>query len=205
MRNLLACTCLTPVLLVAGAGPAGAETVLSTKLTSPVSTSTVKSGAADDIRISTDGSIVPAVAGAAVTIDSDNSVKNEGTITITDPDDSTGILAIAGTSGTITNSGKIEVLESYTPADSDKDGDNDGAFATGARRFGIRIAPGGSFTGSIANSGTISVEGNDSVGIAVDSRLAGSINSSGTISVLGDRAVGVRTRDATGDVRLSGK
>ncbi len=143
MRNLLACTCLTPVLLAFAVSPARAETTITTKLTNPVRTSTINSGGADDIKIGTAGSVVPTAAGAAVTMDSNHSVKNEGAITINDLNDSTGILANAGTSGTITNSGKIEVVESYTPADGDKDGDNDGAFATGARRFGIRIAPGG--------------------------------------------------------------
>src|SRR3712207_5771349 len=134
MRNLLACTCLTPILLLAGADRADAETVIGTKVTNPVKTSTAKSGSADDLRISSDGSIVPSAAGAAVTIDSNHSVKNEGSITITDLNDSVGILANPGMSGSINNTGKIEVVENYTPADPDKDGDNDGAFATGARR-----------------------------------------------------------------------
>jgi hypothetical protein len=38
----------------------------------------------------------------------------------------------------ITLSGKIIVDESFTPTDTDNDGDLDGAFATGSNRFGIR-------------------------------------------------------------------
>jgi hypothetical protein len=204
MRILLASTCLTPLALAAFAGAAWAETSVATKVTTPVRTSTAKGGSADDVRITASGSVVPAAPGAAVALDSNHSVKNEGAIQFNNVSDSTGILANAGTSGTITNSGKIELLEDYTPADADKDGDVDGAFATGARRFGIRLAPGGTFTGSIVNSGSIQIEGNDSVGIAADSKLAGSLTGTGTVAVTGDRAIGVRASEVTGDVRLSG-
>jgi uncharacterized protein with beta-barrel porin domain len=203
MRNLLACTCLTPVFILAAA-TSHAETTISTKTTGRLSTSTVKSGGPDSITIAAAGSVVPTGPGAAVTIDSNHGVKNDGAITITDANDATGILANPGTSATITNTGKIEILETYVPADPDKDGDNDGAFATGARRFGIRLAPGGTFTGSIVNSGTIAVEGNDSAGIAADSRLAGSLTSSGAIAVTGDRSAGIRAGEVTGDVRITG-
>ena len=204
MRNLLACTCLTSVAILVSATAAQAETVIGTKVTDRAKTSTVKAGAADDIKITAAGSIVPTGPGAAVTIDSNHKVTNEGTITITDANDATGILANAGVAGTITHSGKIEIVETYTPTDADKDGDLDGAFATGARRYGIRLAPGGTFTGAIGSSGTITVEGNDSAGIAADSRLAGSLSNSGTISVTGDRAVGVRAQEVTGNVTLTG-
>jgi hypothetical protein len=203
MRNLLACTCLTSIALLTTAA-AQAETTIGTKITDRVKTSAVKSGAPDDIKIGSAGSVVPTGLGAAVTIDSNHKVSNEGAITITDANDATGILASAGVTSTITNSGKIELVEAYTPVDTDKDGDLDGALATGARRYGIRLAPGGIFTGSIVNSGTITIEGNDSVGIAADARLAGSLTSSGTIAVTGDRAIAIRAQDVNGDVKLSG-
>jgi hypothetical protein len=203
MRILLASTCLTPLALFAVASAVRAETTVATKVVTPVKTSTVKSGAADDVRITSAGSVVPTASGAAVTIDSNHSVKNEGAIQFNNVNDASGILANAGTSGTVTNTGKIELLEDYAAIDADKDGDLDGAFATGTRRFGIRLAPGGTFTGAIVNSGTIAIEGNDSVGIASDARLAGSLTSSGSISVLGDRAIGVRAAEVTGDVKLS--
>ena len=111
MRILLASTCLTPLALLAVAGAVHAETTIATKATTPVRTSTVKSGAADDVRITAAGSVVPATAGAAVTIDSNHSVKNEGAIQFNNVNDATGILANAGTLGTITNTGKIELLE----------------------------------------------------------------------------------------------
>ncbi len=202
MRSLLACTCLTPIFLLAIGAPAFAETTIGDKKTTPIATSTVKNGARDDIRITSAGSIVP-TGGVAVTIDSPNSVKNEGTIQITGANDSTGIQANAGTSGTITNSGKIILDENFTPADADNDGDKDGPFAQGERRFGIRTL--GAFTGSVLNSGSVSIEGNDSAGISLGGPLTGSLTSSGTVEVAGNNSVGIRTQNVTGDVKISGK
>ncbi|MBX3560895.1 MAG: autotransporter domain-containing protein [Sphingomonas sp.] len=201
MRLLLACTCLTPIAIFASAGQA--ERVIETKITTPVSTSTASNGAPDDIKITSAGSIVP-TGGVAVTIDSNNNVTNQGTIQITDANDATGILANPGTAGTITNSGKIVIDETYAPKDTDDDGDLDGPFAQGARRFGIRVAPGGTFTGNIVNGGEIAIEGNQSAAIAIDGRLNGSLTSSGTINVLGDGSAGIRAEDITGNVRLTG-
>ena len=197
MRNLLATTCLTCIVITTSAH---AETVIDTKRTTAVNTATVKAGAPDDIKIASAGSVIP-TSGAAVTIDSANTVTNEGTIQVTNADDATGILATAG-SGGITNSGKIIIDETYEPADADKDGDLDGPFADGARRFGIRTA--GAFSGPIVNSGTITIEGNDSAGIQLGGPLTGALANNGTISVVGDRSVGVRTGDVTGPVRLAG-
>lgn len=202
MRRLLACTCLTP-LAVAALSSVHAETVISTKITTPVITGTANNGAADDVRISSTGGVAP-TGGAAVTINSNNTVRNEGAITITGANGATGILANPNVTSTITNTGTIVIDESFTPTDSDSDGDLDGAFAQGSNRFGIRLAPGGTFTGNIVSGGTITIEGNDSAGIAADSRLAGALNNSATIDVLGNNSFGIRAAEVTGGVQLNG-
>ena len=197
MRILLTTTGLSALAAML-ATPATAEQVISTAVTTPQSTS----AAGQDISISSAGSVKPA-SGAAVTIDSNNSVKNEGTIAVTGANNATGILANTNLSGNINNTGTITVDENYTPTDTDNDGDLDGPFAQGSNRFGIHVLGGGIFTGNVLNSGTITVEGNQSAGIAIDSRLAGSLTmSAGAISVLGDNSVGIRAADVTGDVRL---
>jgi hypothetical protein len=199
MRCLLAATCLTPVFLGIPLTPALAETVISTAITTPVLTGTAN----DDIRISSAGSVKPA-GGAAVTVNSNNSAKNEGTIAITGANGSTGILANTNLSGNITNSGTITIDENFTPTDTDSDGDIDGPFAQGTNRFGVHVLGGGIFTGNIANSGTITVEGNQSAGIAVDSILHGSISAAGgTISVVGDNSFGIKAADVSGNVALT--
>lgn len=196
---LLASTCLAAVT----AAPAYAETSISTAVTAPVHTSTVKAGAPDDVKIAAAGSVKPA-SGTAVTIDSDNKLVNEGTIEFGNVNGATGIFANAGVAGSITNAagGKIVIDEPYTPTDIDKDGDLDGPYAVGTDRTGI--ATGGAFTGAIVNNGSIVIEGNDSAGIHLGGLLTGAFTNDGTVTVLGDRALGIGLQDVTGNVRLAG-
>ena len=197
---LLASTCC----LALTSAAALAETSVATKQTAPIRTSTIKSGAADDIKITADGSVELTASGTAVTVDSANKVTNEGAISIGNADDATGILAQAGTSGGIVHSGKITIDESYTATDGDNDGDIDGPFAVGKNRIGIATA--GAYAGDITvnNGATITIEGNDSVGIKLGGPLTGKLSHDGTTTVLGDRAVGVQAGDISGNVRLAG-
>ncbi|HEY0316469.1 MAG TPA: autotransporter domain-containing protein [Sphingomonas sp.] len=202
MRRLFASTCLTPIAFGLLSSPAFAATAtISAAQTTPVSTSTASSGAPADVSITSSGSITP-TAGNAVTIDSNNSVTNAGTITLTGIDNSVGILANAGTTGGITNSGTITNSETYTRTDSNGDGVLDGAWAQGTGRYGIRTA--GAFTGTVTNSGAITVQGNNSAGISLDGPLTGSLQQSGTISVTGDNSVGIRTGAISGDAAIGG-
>lgn len=202
MRRLLAFTSLTPLALAA-AVPAIAQRTIDGAVTTPVATSTANNGAAADISITANGSVT-VTGGTAVTVDSDNDVANAGKITINNANNATGILALPGRTGDIANTGTISVIEDYTATDADADGDLDGPFAQGSNRFGLRIAPGGAFAGSVSSGGTITIEGNDSAGIAVDSALSGTLANDGTIAVTGDRSYGLRAGDISGNVRIAG-
>ena len=196
MRSLLAATCLTPVSFLFAAAPLLAETVVSTAVTTPVLTGTL----ADNLRISSAGSVKP-TSGSAVTINSNHTVKNEGAIAISNANNATGILANAGVTSAITNSGSIVIDETYAPTDTDSDGDIDGPLAQGSGRFGIHAL--GAFTGNIVNSGNITVEGNQSAAIALDGPLTGSLSSTaGTIVVVGNDSAGIRTADVSGNLSL---
>lgn len=181
---------------------AEAQTTVSTARTTPLITSS-----AGDVTVESGGSIT-LDSGVAVTIDSDNSVSNAGVLQIDDADDSAGIVARAGHTGDITNSSVILVDETTTTAsDTDDDGDEDGAFVTGARRYGIHVTGPGSYTGTLSNAsgGSISVEGEDAAGIWVEAALQGAILNEGSISAVGTRAMGVRlTGPIHGAVTLSG-
>ena len=196
MRFLLASTGLGALAVVI-ATPASAETQITTAVTTPQKTS-----ASGDLHVTTAGSVKP-TSGVAITIDSNNYVKNEGTLQITGANNSAGILANPGLTGDITNSGTITIDENYTPTDTDNDGDIDGPFAQGTGRFGIHVLSGSGYTGAITNSGSIAIEGNQSAGIAIDSPLTGSFNgTSGKVSVLGDNSVGIRTGAVSGNVTI---
>ena len=202
MRSLFASTCLTPIALGLIASSASAATItIGAAQTTPVATSTVNAGAPADISITSAGAINP-TSGTAVTIDSNNGVTNAGGITIKEANGATGILANAGVTGSITNSGTITVSEAYAPTDSNGDTVPDGPFAQGSNRIGIHTA--GAFTGTIANSGTIQVQGNDSAGVALDGPLTGNLQQAGTITVAGDRSVGIRAGAISGNAAING-
>lgn len=188
--------------LAALAAPLAAQTVIDDDRTTPVRTSTVKSGAPDAVRVSEDGSI-KVTGGAAVTIDSNHDVTNEGEITVTNANGASGILVDGDRTADIVNSGTITIDETYTAADADNDGDLDGPFAVGSGRAGIRVS--GQLTGNIDHSGTIAVEGNDSAGIVVEDRLTGNFTHNGNTTVKGDDSTAVALDAVTGDVRLAGK
>lgn len=194
-RYLLATTAV-----IALAAPAAAETI-STAVTQPVRTSTIKAGAPDAITISSSGSVKPA-SGTAVTQDSNHAVTNQGTIGIGNANGAIGILSNADTSGDIVNTGTITIDEPYAPTDTNNDGDLDGPFALASNRFGIRTE--GAHTGKVTNAGTITVEGNDSAGIWLGGPLNGAFTHDGTTNVTGDRVVGVHAGAITGNVRLAG-
>jgi hypothetical protein len=195
MRFLLATTGLGAIAAATAAVPANAETVISTAVTTSQSTS-----ASGDIRISSTGSVKPS-SGTAVTINTNNFVKNEGTIAIQGANNSAGVVANANLAGEISNSGTITIDENYTPTDSDNDGDLDGTFAQGSGRFGIHVL--GAHSGNVTNSGTIQVEGNQSGGLVLEGPLTGNLASSGTIGLLGNDSVGIRAGDVSGNVTLS--
>lgn len=198
MRILLASTCLAAI---GATGAARAETTVTDKRTATIRTSTIKAGAADDIRITSAGSVVPTIGGNGVVLDSSNRLVNEGTIQFTNFDNSNGVRAEAGITGSITNATNAKIIldETYTPADADNDGDLDGPFATGTGRVGIRTA--GRFNGEVINSGTIQIEGRDSAGILLGGLLDGKLTTDGTIAVVGDRSVGIRLGEVTGGVQ----
>jgi hypothetical protein len=203
MRHLLACTAISTVLTALTAGQALADTTIATATTAPVRTSTITSSG-DNIIVSSAGSIT-LTTGTAITQDSNHKVTNQGTLKITGANGATGILSSAGVTGDIVNSGTITLDEDYTATDTDSDGDIDGPFAQGSNRNGILVSGGATHTGSIDHSGTITIEGNQSAGIRIDSALVGNLSTSGTTTVLGDNSYGVRVGDdVTGNVTLRG-
>ncbi|MBV9528420.1 MAG: autotransporter domain-containing protein, partial [Sphingomonas sp.] len=195
MRNLLTTSGLGALAAVL-ATPAAADQTISTAVTTPVATN------GQDITITSTGSVKPS-SGAAVTINSSNSVTNQGAIAISGANNSTGILADTNLTGIISNTGTITIDETYAPSDTNGDGVPDGPFAQGTNRFGIHVLPGGTFTGAVNIGGDIKVKGNHSAAVAIDSTLAGSLTmTKGTVSVLGDNSVGIRTSNVTGNVQL---
>ena len=191
-KRLIATVAVAPLLLFAGS--AFAETTISNTRTTGVSTATVNNGAADDIKVTSAGKFELTTPGAAITQNSNNNVDNAGGITTKNVDGAIGILVdtgAGGITGNLTNSGSITHGDDYTPKDEDNDGNDDGVFAKGTGRYGIRVVGAGGMTGNILNSGAINVEGNDSFGISVESNVAGFLRNFGNITVVGDNVIGI--------------
>lgn len=196
MRLALKATCITTLAILLAA-EAQADTTISTATTAPLVTST-----AGNISITADGSITPTVSGAAITINSNNTVTSAGKITFAGVDNSTAIAANAGVTSSITNSGAISNDETYVRTDTNGDGVLDGPYANGTNRYGIRLD--GAFNGAINNTGAITVRGNNSAGIFVAGPLTGNFTTNtGAITVTGDNTFGIRLGAVTGNVAVS--
>jgi hypothetical protein len=207
LRKLLVATAAAaPLLACAGAAMAEVE-VTSSSRTTAITTSAPNGGAADDVKVTSDGVITLSAPGPMVTLDSNNLVTNNGGLASVDQNDSVGILVLGGHSGTVLNSGSISITEDYDYTDDDEDGDNDGPFAKGTGRYGIRVTGPETFTGDITSdsSGSIYIEGVNSAGISLETGLVGNLTNAGSITVIGDNGYGIHVASGvTGKVTVEG-
>lgn len=158
--------------------PAAAQVQITTATTTPVATATAGAGStAANVEITSSGSVTldEQPGSTAVTINSSNTVTNNGTISVTDSNNATGVRITPGIAGGYSGGGTISILEDYTRTDTDNDGDLDGPLAQGTGRAGILVDAGGTLNGGIGlgTGGSVSVEGNDSFGVSVRSVLNG--------------------------------
>jgi hypothetical protein len=214
MRILLAtAVAIAPLMAATGAM---AEVVVSTARTTPITTANATGSGPDDIRVSSTGSI-SVTSGSLVVIDSNNKFTLDagGTLTMLKAaDGATAILVNPGVATTITIGGGIAVTDSIDEyEDTDRDGDLDGPWATGTGRYGLRLAAGAPVTGNIdivgganGTGGSITVEGNESYAVSIESGLIGDFKSTGILRIFGDNSAALRTTgDITGKVTLLGQ
>jgi len=197
--------------IIAAALPASVaiaqDVTITDQRTASVLTGTIGTGGTPaNLIISNTGQIL-VTTGSAVTLNSNNTIVNNGVIGSNNANDTTGITVLGGNTGSLTNNATIRLLEDYTDTDTDNDGDLDGRFATGSGRVGILVSGSSPFIGSITNAtaGNISVEGNDSFGIRVLSAITGDLVNNGSLSVVGDNGVGIAIgAGISGNIDLNG-
>lgn len=182
---------------------AATSTTVSNATTTPLATS-----AAGDITINAGASIKPAAPNSvAVTLDAPlGSMTNNGLIFFQNQSNVTGVLANGGVTGSISNGGTIEVDDTSTTT-TDSNGIVHGAFANGSNRYGIRVVGSGAFIADISNnaSAAITLKGDNSAAISVETDLSGTLVNAGSISASGTNVFGIRTTGAvTGAVTLGG-
>jgi hypothetical protein len=197
MKRFLAAAAIAP--LCFAAMQARAQTTISDARTAPVQTSTT-----GNLTIDTGGSI-KVTEGPLVTIDSNNTVTNNGLIESKDSaSTATGILVTSG-SGSIVTAGTINITDSEELKDADGDGDVDGPFVSStAQRYGIHIV--NPYTSSVSQTGgSIFVRGNNSALIAIDSAFTGDLTLRGQGAILGNNSYGVRFGGpVTGTIDIGG-
>ncbi|MBW8734866.1 MAG: autotransporter outer membrane beta-barrel domain-containing protein, partial [Asticcacaulis sp.] len=198
---------LTATALLALAPAAHATTTISTATTDALKTST-----AGDITVESAGSIT-LTSGTAITVDSDNALSFSGTINMSGSDsNSTGILIgdVANRTHDLSLSGTIIVTDDYyatdyTSADGDTDGYVEAPWATGTGRYGILSSGTNPFTGDVAITSTIDVEGNDSYGIRFENQTDGAFSYTGATTTIGDNATALSLEGGvTGNVHIGG-
>lgn len=201
MKRLFAAAALAPLYLAASAQ---AQTSVTTATTTPLVTST-----AGNVTVTAAGSILVG-SGVGVTVDSNSTLDNAGSIIVRDATTATAILVdvpASGRTSTITLTGQVGADDTATATDTDGDGDADGKFAAdGTLRYGLRLAGPGVFTGNISQTaGTIGIKGvNGSAAVSVESGLVGNLTL-GNVLTVGDNSYGLRvTGPVTGNITLSG-
>jgi len=215
-KFLVAAVALAPLCFAVSQNQAAAQVTISSGGSTPLATATANNGAADDIDLTGSVSLSSAASGVTpttgvpttvgVTINSNNGLTNAGSITLNGVNLTTSA-SVYATQGTfISNTGAITNSENYTASGT---GNGDGLvgapFANPAntgyisnslyQRFGILVV-GTGLSGALSNTGTISVQGNDSFGIAVEAPVLGGVNTYGTISITGDNDIGLYTSSA---------
>ncbi len=151
----------------------------------------------------------PNTKGAGLILNSNNNITvvTGTSISNTDVSNSVGILALGGNTGNIDNQGAISLGMSYQATDHNNDGILDGAFATGTDRIGIQVVGPGVFNGSVTMEvgSSISVAGDNSTGIALQTGITGSLLDSGTVSILGNQTTAINIAGAVGgNVAING-
>jgi len=180
-------------------GASAEDVTITTATTTPITTSDPNPTApvaAGNVTIATGGSIAVAAGQTAVTVDSNNTVTNSGTLSSNNANNSAGIRVTGGRTTTIASTGTISLTEDYSPTDTDSDGDLDGAFASGSGRFGIWVDNAG-MIGNISAS-TITVEGHNSAGIRLDGLLDGNLTATGPFSITGDNSHAILIQGGVG-------
>lgn len=186
---------------VAGAEPAEANDVtISTATTTPVTTSSPDGVSPGNVTVAAAGSIAVTAGQSAITLNSNNTVTNSGTtgLTSSNADNTTGIRITGGFTGAVTNSGAITLSETYTPTDTDNDGDLDGVWAQGTGRNGILLQAGAAHTGNITSNGAITIRGVNSAGVRLDALLNGNLNLTTNVTITGDNSYAYRIAGGSG-------
>ncbi len=167
------------LLLLAGtmlATPAAAQVVISANQTTPVATATASSGQPANVTVNS-GISVAVTDGTAATINSANSITNNGTLTSAGSSNVVAVRIDSASGGSLINNSAISVTGTATGA-------------TG--NTGLLLSGSGSFTGSLTSStlSRISVTGDNATGVRLAAPVVGNV-SLGGVAVAGSGSAAI--------------
>lgn len=160
------------------AGSAWADDLtVSTGLNTPQRTSAAKNGTPGNIIIESNGSVSITTPGAAVTVDSSNTLTSAGQIANSSASGPVGIHILGGITSAISVTGSVSA----------------GASDTSTGSFGVLLDGPGTFTGGISftNPSSINVLGAGATGMALLSPIAGNVTQGATMTGFGAGATGL--------------
>ena len=182
--------------------PAHAQIIVNDDRTDPVETN------GEDITIENEGTITVDTTGPALVLNSDNNIVNSGSVTIEDVSNAVGVSLEGGENRNYTQSGSVNVNETFEVTSTDADPASDGPFAEGTGRTGILISGSSPFEGNVelTSTSSINIEGTDSFGINLTNTsinqegLIGDLTTGGAITVRGARSSAINISSGiTGD------
>lgn len=206
-KSFFTAAAIAPLALLA-ARPALADTTVEST-SNPVTTSTINSGQPDNLIVDS-GATISTNGPASVTLNSNNSVTNNGAITINgnlSNNNTAAVLLNGGFTGSFTNDGSISNTDGYTPSTNSTNGFADGAYAQGSNRYGVQLVGPGALTGSITldTGSSITVQGNNSYGVSLQAPLIGDFLAAGGVTVTGGSSTAIsETGGVTGNVQITG-
>ena len=193
-NNRLVASSLVVLSIAIGlSSPAHAQIIVNDDRTDPVETN------GEDITIENEGTITVDTAGPALVLNSDNNIVNSGSVTIEDVSNAVGVSLEGGENRNYTQSGSVNVNETFEVTSSDADPASDGPFAEGTGRTGILISGSSPFEGNVelTSTSSINIEGTDSFGINLSNTsinqegLIGDLTTGGAITVRGARSTAI--------------
>ena len=187
--------------------PVQAQVIINDDRTDAVETN------GEDVTIENEGTITIDTTGPALVLNSNNNIINSGSITIEDVNNAIGVSLEGGENRNYTQSGSINVNETFEVASTDSDPATDGPFAEGSGRTGILISGSSPFEGNVelTSTSSINIEGTDSFGINLTNTsinqegLIGDLFTGGAITVRGARSTAININSGiTGDFSNTG-
>ena len=171
---------LTCLLLAGIASPALADDLsINSILTAPVSTSNASNNSPGNISITAIGGVSINAAGAAVTINSNNTVESLGVIQNAFAGGAIGVHIVGGNTGSlITDVTSTSIIN---------------VSGGGTGNYGVLLDGGSAFTGDVTLGvvSTIAVNGTNSSGVAIKAPLIGNLSVGATTAATGQGATGV--------------